>query len=60
MSQINGFELGRQLHERKPGLKVLYMSGYPEHAREAPATAFLPKPFTPDALLGKVRELLDT
>ena len=60
MAQINGFELGRQLRERKPAVKVLYMSGYPEHARDPAATAFLHKPFTPDALLGKVREVLDT
>ena len=59
MAQMGGFELGRQLRERKPGLKVLYMSGYPEHAVDAAASAFLHKPFTPDALLGKVREVLD-
>ena len=59
MAQVGGFELGRQLRERKPGLKILYMSGYPEHAGDAAAFAFLHKPFTPDALLGKVREVLD-
>ncbi|HXB74183.1 MAG TPA: ATP-binding protein [Candidatus Acidoferrales bacterium] len=59
MAQMGGFELGRQLRERKPGLKILYMSGYPEHAINAAATAFLHKPFTPDGLLSKVREVLD-
>ena len=59
MAQMGGFELARQLRERKPGLRILYMSGYPEHAGGAPPTAFLHKPFTPDVLLGKVREVLD-
>jgi two-component system cell cycle sensor histidine kinase/response regulator CckA len=60
MTPVGGFELGRQLNQRKPGLKILYMSGYPEHAGNLPASAFLHKPFTPDALLDKVREVLDT
>ena len=59
MSQLSGFELGRHLRERKAGVRILYMSGYPEHALDPAATAFLHKPFTPDALLGKVREVLD-
>jgi len=45
-------------------MKVLYMSGYAEPvvAAEAglpPGAAYLDKPFTLDALVGKVRELLD-
>jgi two-component SAPR family response regulator len=44
-------------------LKVLFMSGYAEHAvvhRELVAgVAFLQKPFTPDSLARKVREVLD-
>jgi two-component system, cell cycle sensor histidine kinase and response regulator CckA len=63
MRQMNGFELGRALSERTPGLKILYMSGYRDNAVEAePGQApdrFLQKPFTPDALLAKVREVLD-
>jgi two-component system cell cycle sensor histidine kinase/response regulator CckA len=43
---------------------VLYVSGYTEHTvhRQGvlqPGTAFLPKPFTPDSLVGRVREVLD-
>jgi CheY-like chemotaxis protein len=46
-------------------LRVLYMSGYPDDtiAREGvlnPPTPFLPKPFTPDALLIAVRSALDS
>jgi DNA-binding response OmpR family regulator len=44
-------------------LKILYMSGYRDQAmrgngQQAPVT-FLNKPFTPDALLARVREVLD-
>jgi len=63
MPQMNGLELGRQLAGRTPGLKVLYMSGYRDTAlgiaSEDRPHAFLHKPFTPDTLLSKVREVLD-
>jgi two-component system, cell cycle sensor histidine kinase and response regulator CckA len=63
MPQMSGFELGRELAGRTPGLKILYMSGYRDNALgangEAPR-AFLHKPFTPDILLSKVREVLDS
>jgi two-component system, cell cycle sensor histidine kinase and response regulator CckA len=63
MPQMSGFELGKQLSERSPGLKILYMSGFRDNAigggaGDAPR-AFLHKPFTPDVLLAKVREVLD-
>jgi PAS domain S-box-containing protein len=63
MRQMSGFDLGRALSQRNPGLKILYMSGYRDQAGGtepdlAPAT-FLRKPFTPDLLLAKVREVLD-
>ena len=62
MPQMNGFELARQLAEKAPELKILFMSGYRDSAAGAPGPApqaFLHKPFTPDALLAKVREVLD-
>jgi two-component system, cell cycle sensor histidine kinase and response regulator CckA len=63
MRQMTGFDLGRTLWQRTPGLKILYMSGYRDNPGgtepgQAPAT-FLYKPFTPDALLARVREVLD-
>jgi PAS domain S-box-containing protein len=62
MPQMTGFELGKQLTDKAPGLKILYMSGYRDNAigsaGETPR-AFLHKPFTPDILLTKVREVLD-
>ncbi len=65
MPTMNGPELSRSLAAVRSGLKVLYMSGY---ALEAivhrgvlqPGIAFLQKPFAPDALARRVREVLDT
>lgn len=63
MPQMSGFELGRLLAEKSAALKILYMSGYRDNATGGAAgdapRAFLHKPFTPDALLAKVREVLD-
>jgi PAS domain S-box-containing protein len=61
MPQMTGFELGAKLAQRAPGLKILYMSGYRDNATGAgqAVKAFLHKPFTPDVLLEKVREVLD-
>jgi two-component system, cell cycle sensor histidine kinase and response regulator CckA len=64
MPEISGLELGRALAAREPRLKILYMSGYRDAlARAAPAGAtetLLLKPFTPEVLLSRVREELDT
>jgi two-component system cell cycle sensor histidine kinase/response regulator CckA len=62
MPQMTGFELGVELTGRLPALKILYMSGYRDNAIGAagePPRAFLHKPFTPDVLLTKIREVLD-
>jgi two-component system cell cycle sensor histidine kinase/response regulator CckA len=63
MPQMDGFELGERLTEENPALKVLFMSGYrdsPIGGQGAKVTRpFLHKPFTPDMLLAKVREILD-
>src|SRR5207249_8021452 len=64
MPGMNGRELAERLVQRRPGLRVLYMSGYPGDAivhRGAlePGTAFLQKPFMPEDLARKVREVLD-
>jgi len=63
MPHMNGFELGNRIAELRPEQKVLYMSGFRDTQlagaeRERPRS-FLHKPFTPDALLTRVREILD-
>jgi two-component system cell cycle sensor histidine kinase/response regulator CckA len=63
MPQMNGFELGQQLEKKNPELQILYISGFRDSGAVGdgePARPFLHKPFTPDVLLNKVRELLDT
>ena len=63
MPRLGGFELAQRLTSQWPGIKVLYMSGYSDDTvlkqEGLPAGAdFLRKPFTPEALLRKVREVL--
>jgi two-component system, cell cycle sensor histidine kinase and response regulator CckA len=64
MPHIGGQELARRLGAERPRMRVLYMSGYTDDGivqggSVDPNIAFLPKPITPDTLLGKVRETLD-
>ena len=64
MPRLGGFELAQRLRGQWPQLKVLYMSGYSDDTllrqEGLPVGAdFLQKPFTPDALSRKVREVLD-
>jgi PAS domain S-box-containing protein len=60
----SGPELALQLMARRPGLKVIYMSGYTdeaivEHGVLKPGIAFLHKPFTSHMLGRKIREALN-
>ncbi len=64
MPHMNGHELAETLAPLRPGMKVLYMSGYGEDSGVVrpillSKTTFLSKPFTPDALAEKVRALLN-
>ncbi|HZI21844.1 MAG TPA: MASE1 domain-containing protein [Gemmatimonadales bacterium] len=64
MPRINGRELALRIAAVRRNLPVLYVSGYTgeairEHGLLEPGVAFLQKPFTADALAGKVREVLD-
>ena len=61
---MSGRDATRELREVKPGLRVLYMSGYSiETAGKewllGPGEAFLQKPFEAGAFLETVRRLLD-
>jgi len=68
MPDLSGPELARVLQRIQPGLKVIYVSGYPERAAafaglsEALASeqaVFVHKPFAPEALLAEIRALLE-
>jgi PAS domain S-box-containing protein len=64
MPGMSGRDLADQLAARRPGTRVLYMSGYPgdavvQHGELQPGAAFLQKPFSPDGLARKVRDVLD-
>ncbi len=55
----SGPEVAEALRARRPACRVLYMSGYPENlAAGLAGAAFLPKPFSPEALARKLREVL--
>ena len=61
---MTGPELARRLAEMRPGLRLLFLSGYTEGVVAdkgllADGAHFLQKPFTTDALEAKVREVLD-
>lgn len=64
MPQMTGPELAQRISLLRPEIKVLYVSGYTsdalaQHNIIAPGTAFLQKPFTPEALARQVRAVLD-
>jgi len=69
LPRLDEAEAARNAAERllaeRPGLKVLFISGYSDMAltrqgRLLPGTALLQKPFTPGQLVRRVRELLDS
>ena len=64
MADMNGRALYTQLSEKVPGLKVIYMSGYADDVITDrgvldPSIHFIQKPFAPQVLSRKVREVLD-
>ena len=64
MPGLTGTELAARLERQSPRMRVLYISGYSQHAGiqqelVEPGAPFLQKPFSSDALARKVREVLD-
>jgi CheY-like chemotaxis protein len=64
MPGMSGRELAEQLMPLHPGMRLLYASGYTEdaiirHGVSSQGTAFLQKPFAPNVLLRKLRQVLE-
>ena len=64
MPKMGGKEVVKRLQPLYPNMKVIYMSGYTDnaivhHGLLAPGLNFLEKPFTPEVLSRKVREILN-
>ncbi|HEV8178129.1 MAG TPA: ATP-binding protein, partial [Gemmatimonadales bacterium] len=64
LPRMSGRKLAERLVRVFSNLRVLYMSGYTDgsivnHGTLEPGTAFIQKPFTPEGLAQKLREVLD-
>jgi signal transduction histidine kinase/ActR/RegA family two-component response regulator len=64
MPGMSGDDMSKRVLVKRPNLPVLYMSGYTDdaivqHGVLEPGINFIQKPFSPDALALKVREVLD-
>jgi two-component system cell cycle sensor histidine kinase/response regulator CckA len=65
MPKMGGRELSDHLAQTHPHIKILAVSGYTDdaifrHGMLQPGAAFLQKPFTPSALLRKIREMFNS
>ena len=60
MPRMGGRELAAAMHQRELPMPVLFMSGYQdgEEMPDDPRYSYIAKPFTPDALVEKVRRAL--
>jgi FixJ family two-component response regulator len=64
MPKMSGQELAERLTSERPGMPVLYMTGYSDVVRGPnemlpQGAALLEKPFVPDSLLEAVRSAMD-
>jgi FixJ family two-component response regulator len=64
MPEMSGSALAAELVSIRPGIRIIFTSGYTDDAiaRQGildPAAAFVQKPYRPKALARKIREVLD-
>jgi two-component system cell cycle sensor histidine kinase/response regulator CckA len=64
MPRMNGSDLARRLMAERPGIRVLFISGYDRDAARTqaplePGTDFIEKPFSPESLLDRLHRLLE-
>ena len=64
MPSMSGVRLAEQIRAQWPSVKILFVSGFPTSdalpSSESSSIPLLGKPFTPDEIEAKVRELLDS
>jgi PAS domain S-box-containing protein len=65
MPEMNGRDLAAEILRARPHVKILFMSGYSKYVDDdrgfpGEKTDFVQKPFTPEILIRKVRQLLDS
>lgn len=63
MPEMDGTTLARQVKEKYPKIKIIFISGYAEDRFKEHLGAdvfFLPKPFTLKQLATKVKEVIET
>ncbi len=63
MPGMNGVELSKKLLSLRPGVKVIFASGYADsvmlrHGVQETGAALIPKPYGPAALAAKIREIV--
>lgn len=64
MNPMSGGELAKRLCPTRPEIRVLYISGFPDdttvqYGISQSVVSFLAKPFTPKALIQKIRDVLN-
>jgi DNA-binding NtrC family response regulator len=64
MPAMNGIEVLMNIKRQKPEQKVIVMTGYDteehiEQSMSSGAALYMEKPFTPDALMNRVKEALE-
>jgi two-component system cell cycle sensor histidine kinase/response regulator CckA len=65
MPRMNGSDLAQRLMAERPGIRVLFISGYDRDSAhvvgpQGPGTDFIEKPFSPELLLERVGRLLES